>query len=238
MYQVPIYLWCACLLYAYIVPVWEYVHVCACVFSLRMCIYIQMLFFVKFWYFSSINQTLCAAKTNCIYLFKMTLACFPDLQFYLQSPFISLFTIFFQINIASSPGKWSRKIFCKPLVYFGCSLISNSGIELTLVLFLFQVSLLSTNYSLGSTIYELVLHLQHDIWLADAFGCHIFMVTEFLIMYALAFCSQIPFFVEPSHDCIVECLPTCQSKDNPPKYVFVALVSKKILPIKGYICHQ
>ncbi|CAN8277953.1 unnamed protein product [Cochlearia groenlandica] len=29
---------------------------------------------------------------------------------------------------------------------------------------------------------------------------------------------SIPFFVEPSHDCIIECLPTCQSKNNPPKY--------------------
>ncbi|XP_019190395.1 PREDICTED: 2-oxoglutarate-Fe(II) type oxidoreductase-like isoform X1 [Ipomoea nil] len=29
---------------------------------------------------------------------------------------------------------------------------------------------------------------------------------------------SIPFFVEPSHDCIVECFPTCQSKDNPPKF--------------------
>ncbi|CAN8277945.1 unnamed protein product [Cochlearia groenlandica] len=26
------------------------------------------------------------------------------------------------------------------------------------------------------------------------------------------------FFVEPSHDCIIECLSTCQSKNNPPKY--------------------
>ncbi|KAL0864055.1 hypothetical protein Bca101_043173 [Brassica carinata] len=29
---------------------------------------------------------------------------------------------------------------------------------------------------------------------------------------------SIPFFVKPSHDCLVECLPTCQSKKNPPKY--------------------
>ncbi|CAH8358098.1 unnamed protein product [Eruca vesicaria subsp. sativa] len=29
---------------------------------------------------------------------------------------------------------------------------------------------------------------------------------------------SIPFFVKPSHDCMVECLPTCQSKNNPPKY--------------------
>ncbi|CAG7871118.1 unnamed protein product [Brassica rapa] len=29
---------------------------------------------------------------------------------------------------------------------------------------------------------------------------------------------SIPFFVKPSHDCLVECLPTCQSKNNPPKY--------------------
>ncbi|PWA94615.1 isopenicillin N synthase [Artemisia annua] len=29
---------------------------------------------------------------------------------------------------------------------------------------------------------------------------------------------SIPFFVEPSHDCVVECLPTCQSKLNPPKF--------------------
>ncbi|CAA0838624.1 2-oxoglutarate (2OG) and Fe(II)-dependent oxygenase superfamily protein [Striga hermonthica] len=29
---------------------------------------------------------------------------------------------------------------------------------------------------------------------------------------------SIAFFVEPSHDCIVECLPTCQSDKNPPKY--------------------
>ncbi|XP_033131487.1 uncharacterized protein LOC103874380 [Brassica rapa] len=32
------------------------------------------------------------------------------------------------------------------------------------------------------------------------------------------FSSQIPFFVKPSHDCIIECLPTCQSENNPPKY--------------------
>ncbi|XP_071686471.1 azadirone synthase LFS-like [Rutidosis leptorrhynchoides] len=29
---------------------------------------------------------------------------------------------------------------------------------------------------------------------------------------------SIPYFVEPSHDCVVECLPTCQSKLNPPKF--------------------
>ncbi|XP_051113999.1 2-oxoglutarate-Fe(II) type oxidoreductase hxnY-like isoform X2 [Andrographis paniculata] len=29
---------------------------------------------------------------------------------------------------------------------------------------------------------------------------------------------SIAFFIEPSHDCIVECLPTCQSEKNPPKY--------------------
>lgn len=29
---------------------------------------------------------------------------------------------------------------------------------------------------------------------------------------------SIAYFVEPSHDCLVECLPTCQSKDNPPRY--------------------
>ncbi|EOA26069.1 hypothetical protein CARUB_v10019486mg [Capsella rubella] len=28
---------------------------------------------------------------------------------------------------------------------------------------------------------------------------------------------SIPFFVEPSHDCLVECLPTCQSENIPPK---------------------
>uniref|UniRef100_A0A5B7BEV8 Putative sexual differentiation process protein isp7-like isoform X1 n=1 Tax=Davidia involucrata TaxID=16924 RepID=A0A5B7BEV8_DAVIN len=29
---------------------------------------------------------------------------------------------------------------------------------------------------------------------------------------------SIAYFVEPSHDCLVECLPTCQSKENPPKF--------------------
>ncbi|KAL1221565.1 2-oxoglutarate-dependent dioxygenase 33 [Cardamine amara subsp. amara] len=29
---------------------------------------------------------------------------------------------------------------------------------------------------------------------------------------------SIPFFVKPSHECIIECLPTCQSKNNIPKY--------------------
>ncbi|KAG2312007.1 hypothetical protein Bca4012_026532 [Brassica carinata] len=29
---------------------------------------------------------------------------------------------------------------------------------------------------------------------------------------------SIPFFVKPSHDSIIECLPTCHSEDNPPKY--------------------
>ncbi|KAJ4907534.1 2-oxoglutarate (2OG) and Fe(II)-dependent oxygenase superfamily protein [Raphanus sativus] len=29
---------------------------------------------------------------------------------------------------------------------------------------------------------------------------------------------SVPFFLEPSHECIVECLPTCQSQNNLPKY--------------------
>ncbi|KAF6164148.1 hypothetical protein GIB67_010118 [Kingdonia uniflora] len=29
---------------------------------------------------------------------------------------------------------------------------------------------------------------------------------------------SIPFFVEPSHDCLVECLPSCKSETNPPNY--------------------
>ncbi|KAM7515446.1 hypothetical protein LguiA_005029 [Lonicera macranthoides] len=29
---------------------------------------------------------------------------------------------------------------------------------------------------------------------------------------------SIAYFTEPSHDCVVECLPTCQSQDNPPKF--------------------
>ncbi|WOL02046.1 hypothetical protein Cni_G10765 [Canna indica] len=29
---------------------------------------------------------------------------------------------------------------------------------------------------------------------------------------------SIAFFVEPSHECLVECLPTCQSETNPPKF--------------------
>jgi isopenicillin N synthase-like dioxygenase len=29
---------------------------------------------------------------------------------------------------------------------------------------------------------------------------------------------SIAFFVEPSHDCVVECLPTCKSESNPPKF--------------------
>ncbi|CAL5360836.1 unnamed protein product [Camellia sinensis] len=28
---------------------------------------------------------------------------------------------------------------------------------------------------------------------------------------------SIAYFVEPNHDCLVECLPTCQSQENPPK---------------------
>ncbi|XP_013654626.1 2-oxoglutarate-Fe(II) type oxidoreductase hxnY-like [Brassica napus] len=29
---------------------------------------------------------------------------------------------------------------------------------------------------------------------------------------------SIPFFLSPSHDCLIECLPTCQSENNLPKY--------------------
>ncbi|KAI8553794.1 hypothetical protein RHMOL_Rhmol05G0043600 [Rhododendron molle] len=29
---------------------------------------------------------------------------------------------------------------------------------------------------------------------------------------------SIAYFVDPSHDCLVECLPTCQSQENPPKF--------------------
>lgn len=31
------------------------------------------------------------------------------------------------------------------------------------------------------------------------------------------FSTQIPFFVEPNHECLVECLPTCKSESNLPK---------------------
>lgn len=31
------------------------------------------------------------------------------------------------------------------------------------------------------------------------------------------FWMQIPFFVEPNHECLVECLPTCKSESNVPK---------------------
>ena len=43
-------------------------------------------------------------------------------------------------------------------------------------------------------------HLNMEIWL-------------------LFFHWQIAFFVELNHDCVVECLPTCQSEKNPPKWV-------------------
>ncbi|KAM1061971.1 hypothetical protein ACFX14_026259 [Malus domestica] len=29
---------------------------------------------------------------------------------------------------------------------------------------------------------------------------------------------SIAYFIEPSHDCLVECLPTCKSENNPPKF--------------------
>ncbi|KAI9128819.1 hypothetical protein K1719_000302 [Acacia pycnantha] len=29
---------------------------------------------------------------------------------------------------------------------------------------------------------------------------------------------SIAYFLEPSHDCLVECLPTCKSESNPPKF--------------------
>lgn len=36
--------------------------------------------------------------------------------------------------------------------------------------------------------------------------------------FSLTFCfGQIAYFVEPSYDCLVECLPTCKSEKNPPK---------------------
>ncbi|KAG9138993.1 hypothetical protein Leryth_022478 [Lithospermum erythrorhizon] len=30
--------------------------------------------------------------------------------------------------------------------------------------------------------------------------------------------GQIAYFVEPGHECLVECLPTCQSENNPPRF--------------------
>ena len=38
-------------------------------------------------------------------------------------------------------------------------------------------------------------------------------------LLTILFYWQIAYFLEPSHDCIVECLPTCYSETNPPKYV-------------------
>ncbi|KAG2314092.1 hypothetical protein Bca52824_017214 [Brassica carinata] len=38
-----------------------------------------------------------------------------------------------------------------------------------------------------------------------------------MIMFNFRY-TLIPFFLEPNHDCIIECLPTCQSENNLPKF--------------------
>lgn len=41
-------------------------------------------------------------------------------------------------------------------------------------------------------------------------------VIRFVYLFSF-YLLQIAYFVEPSHDCLVECLPTCKSENNPPK---------------------
>lgn len=47
----------------------------------------------------------------------------------------------------------------------------------------------------------------------------IFNLNGVYISDLSSFVWQIAYFVEPSHDCLVECLPTCKSENNPPKWV-------------------
>uniref|UniRef100_A0A7I4CR67 Fe2OG dioxygenase domain-containing protein n=1 Tax=Physcomitrium patens TaxID=3218 RepID=A0A7I4CR67_PHYPA len=53
---------------------------------------------------------------------------------------------------------------------------------------------------------------------------------------------SIPFFFEPNFDCLVECLPTCCSEDNPPRYppltVGEHLVNKYKETHKGFVSDQ
>jgi isopenicillin N synthase-like dioxygenase len=53
---------------------------------------------------------------------------------------------------------------------------------------------------------------------------------------------SIPFFFEPNYDCLVECLPTCCSENNPPKYPPMTsgnhLLSKYKQTHKGFVSDQ
>jgi len=51
-----------------------------------------------------------------------------------------------------------------------------------------------------------------------------------ILFNSLSLLEQIAYFVEPSHECLVECLPTCTSEANPPKYV------SSIFPILCFSC--
>ncbi|TQE02383.1 hypothetical protein C1H46_012022 [Malus baccata] len=54
----------------------------------------------------------------------------------------------------------------------------------------------------------------------DACSCFVFVLRSTL--HRVVGNGQdrysIAFFIEPSHDCLVECLPTCKSEKNPPKF--------------------
>lgn len=54
------------------------------------------------------------------------------------------------------------------------------------------------------------------------------------------FLLQIAYFLEPSHDCLVECLPTCKSDSNPPKWVKDSWLHLKFwqLIVRRSYCHN
>ncbi|KVI11565.1 Non-heme dioxygenase N-terminal domain-containing protein [Cynara cardunculus var. scolymus] len=84
---------------------------------------------------------------------------------------------YFQVDLASSVGQWSRAIF---------------GTTFSRYYYI---------YSLDSNVPRTTSPLKLEL------------IQAFCFLYV-----KIPYFVEPSHDCVVECLPTCQSKENPPKF--------------------
>ncbi|KAB1214813.1 hypothetical protein CJ030_MR5G018797 [Morella rubra] len=49
-------------------------------------------------------------------------------------------------------------------------------------------------------------------------GAFIVNLGDMLERWSNCIFKQIAYFVEPSHDCLVECLPTCKSENNPPKF--------------------
>ena len=126
----------------------------------------------------------------------------------------------FIVNLGDMLERWSNCIFKYSKLKFYLHILLNFGFTSHNLYFAIFFSFFPLY--LRSTLHRVLGNGQERYSVGffsfaslSVFACVFLKVLSTLCV--ASYFSQIALFVEPGHDCLVECLPTCKSEKNPPK---------------------